>query len=269
MFSSYEANPLYYAKNLYLNGNLVTELKIPTEITEVKAYSFAGFGGTSITIPNSVTSIGEYAFYSCTSLTSITIPDSVTSIGGSAFLGCSSLESITIPFVGAELNGTSNTHFGYIFGASSYSYSESFVPSSLKSVIITGESNIAGSAFYNCTAITSITIGGSVTSIGSRAFYNCTSLTEVHITDLAAWCEIEFSSLVTELEIPEGITEINAYSFAGFGGTSITIGSSVASIGNSAFSGCTSLTRITIPNSVTSIGSAAFSGNKHRRLYIQ
>ena len=275
-FSSYEANPLYYAKNLYLNGNLVTELKIPTEITEVKAYSFAGFGGTSITIPNSVTSIGEYAFYSCTSLTSITIPDSVTSIGGSAFLGCSSLESITIPFVGAELNGTSNTHFGYIFGASSYSYSESYVPSSLKSVIITGESSIAGSAFYNCTAITSITIGGSVTSIGSRAFYNCTSLTEVYISDIAAWCAIEFGDsvanplyyaknlylngeLVTELEIPEVITEIKAYSFAGFGGTSITIGSSVASIGNSAFSGCTSLTRITIPNSVTSIGDYTFS----------
>ena len=356
-FSSYEVNPLCYAKNLYLNGNLVTELEIPNGVTSIGSYAFSGctpltsvtipdsvtsigscafegctslasmtIGGSvtsigvyafsgctsliSVTMPDSVTSIGWSAFYNCTSLTSvtigdsvtsigydafrgctsltsvtigdsvtsigsstfrgctsltsITIPESVTSIGGSAFEDCTSLESITIPFVGAKLNETSNTHFGYIFGASSYSSNDDYVPSSLKSVTITGGESIAASAFSGCTALTSITIGGSATSIGYDAFYNCTSLTEVHISDIEAWCAIDFGGsyanplyyaknlylngeLVTELEIPAEITEIKAYAFAGFGGTSITIPEGVTSIGASAFYGCTSLTSITLP----------------------
>ena len=92
------ANPFYYAKNLYLNGNLVTDLIIPGSVTSIGDYAFYECRGlTSITIPNSVTSIGSGAFYGCTSLTSVTIGNSVTSIGESAFHNCSGLTSITIP----------------------------------------------------------------------------------------------------------------------------------------------------------------------------
>ena len=91
------SNPLFYAKNLYLNNTLVTDLVIPSGVTSINSYAFEYCSNlTSITIPSSVTSIGSDVFSNCSSLTSITIPDSVTSIGNSAFRICSSLISITI-----------------------------------------------------------------------------------------------------------------------------------------------------------------------------
>ncbi len=95
-FGSTVANPLYFAKNLYLNNELVTDLVIPDGVTSIGNYAFDNCSSlTSITIPGSVTSIGYCAFYNCSSLTSITIPDSVTSIGDYAFEYCSSLTSVT------------------------------------------------------------------------------------------------------------------------------------------------------------------------------
>ena len=95
-FRSYSANPLCYADNLYVDNQLVTELVIPDSVTSIGNYAFYGCSSlTSITIPDSVTSIGGSAFYNCSSLTNITIPDNVTSIGYSAFYNCSSLSSVT------------------------------------------------------------------------------------------------------------------------------------------------------------------------------
>ena len=95
-FASSYANPLYYAKNLYLNGELVTELVIPEGVKEIKKYAFRNCTGlTSVEIPNSVASIGDYAFYDCTGITSVVIGAGLTSIGSSAFSGCSSIASIT------------------------------------------------------------------------------------------------------------------------------------------------------------------------------
>ena len=194
---------------------------------------------------------------------------------------------MTLPFIGAELNGTKNTHFGYVFGASysgdsfdaSYSGNSEYVPSSLKTVIISnssGVTSIGERAFYNCSGLTSVTIPNSVTSIGGSAFYNCSGLKGVYITDLEKWCKISFGNnssnplsyahslylnnkLVTDLIIPDSITSIGDYVFSGCSiWKSITIPNSVTSIGNSAFSGCSGLTNITIPDSVTSIGDSAF-----------
>ena len=97
IFGNSYANPLRYAKNLYLNSELITKLTIPSDITEIKNFAFYGCSSlTSVTIGNDVTSIGERAFYNCSSLTSVTIPDSVSSIGQYAFYNCSSLTSVTI-----------------------------------------------------------------------------------------------------------------------------------------------------------------------------
>ena len=97
-FDNYYANPLYYAKNLYLDGELITELVIPDSVTTIGSYAFSNCDSlTSVTIPDSVTTIGSYAFYGCTSLTGVTIPDSVTCIGNAAFAFCTSLTNVTIP----------------------------------------------------------------------------------------------------------------------------------------------------------------------------
>ena len=204
-FGNSSSNPLSNGADLYLNGNKVTDLEIPDGITSIGNYAFCGcnslttvaipnsvisigyeaFSGcrslTSITIPNSVTSIGYGAFSSCSSLEDIIIPDSVTSIGNSAFSDCNSLRSITIPFVGSKKYDTSNSYFGCIFGASSYSYNSSCVPKSLKKVKISGGTSIDEKAFYGCDSLTSLTIPYGVISIGNHAFYGCSNLSTITI----------------------------------------------------------------------------------------
>ena len=219
---------------------------------------------TEYTIGNSVTSIGDYAFRYCSSLTSITIGHSVTSIGSSAFNGCSSLTSVTIPNSVTSIGGTA------FEGCTS-----------LTSVTI-GENvtSIGGWAFYECFSLTSVTIPNSVTSIGGGAFTDCSSLATVTLTanSVEEFCKSQGNGLlyeayvtcrryiqidgkdIIEITVPNGVTSIGDHAFYGCTSlTSITIPNSVTSIGNGAFLAC-SLTSVTIPKSVTSIGELAFYG---------
>ena len=191
---SVKANPSLIK---YFSEYLPSKITIPNEykglpVTEIERSGFSHcYSLTSITIPNSVTSIGSDAFYDCSSLTSITIPNSVTSIGEYAFLDCSSLTSITIPFVG-ESSTSSDGYFGYLFGAGSYDRNFLFVPTSLKEVRISdGCTSIGEGAFYDCSHFTSITIPNSVTSIGEYAFYECDNLDKVfYAGSVAEWSSI-------------------------------------------------------------------------------
>ena len=244
-FGSGKANPMYYSHNFYINDQEIKDL----------------------VIPNSVTSIGSYAFYGCSSLTSVTIGNSVTSIGSWAFEDCSSLTSVTINSDAIVKKAySSSSNISHIFGSQVTEY-----------IIGNDVKKIGDNAFYKCSSLTSITIPNSVTSIGSEAFYGCSKLTKTNYTgDIAGWCNIMFGSNyanpmycshhfyindqeIKDLVIPNSVDSIHDYAFYYcYSLTSVTLGESVTSIGEEAFAGCYFLTSVTIPNSVTSIGSSAF-----------
>ena len=219
--------------------------------TTMVSHTFEDGVGT-IEFEDDVTSIGSYAFWSCSNMANVTLPDSVTNIGNSAFYNCSGLTSITIP----------------------------------NSVI-----TLDGGAFQGCSSITSIIIPDNVTSIGSQAFYYCTSLTSVTIPNGVTSIgdsAFGYCNGLTSIRIPSGVTSIGSYAFDNtpwwtsysadtnnqYGNiiyindiayraisqsiTECSLKNSTKSIAPKAFVYCTGLTSVTIPDSVTSIGESAF-----------
>ena len=189
-------------------------------ITSIKKSAFSNL--VNVTFPDSLTSIGDSAFYYCYGLTSVTIPDSVTEIGNIAFYHVNNvsytnnMEATGSPWGAKIANGYVDGSIVYndssesaIYGCSSTTIGDIIISDTVKS--------IEASAFYGCDKITSVTLSNSVTNIGSFAFYCCTALKNV------------------------------------------MFGNQLISIGNHAFFACDSITEITIPNSVKSIGLNTFN----------
>ena len=200
-------------------------------------------------IPDHATSIGKRAFIWCSNLKSVTIPNSVNSIGKSAFCGCNG-ELIINSKTLVEKDYTSDD-----YPMKGYIYREGWLDGSHFTKLTIGDNitKIGEYAFNNCSSLTSVTIGNGVTESGKEAFSGCTSLTSINITDLSAWCKIDFSNAdANPLHNGAGLY------IDGTNATNITIPSDITQIKFATFYGCTSLTSVTIPNSVTSIGKSAF-----------
>ena len=251
----------------FLDCSGLTSVTIPNSVTSIGYYAFNGCSGlTSITvesgntvfdsrnncnaiivttsntliagcmntiIPESVTSIGNHAFYGCSALTSVIIPESVTSIGNYAFYGCSGLTSIVVESGNTVYDSRDNCN------AIIETATNTLIRGCMNTIIPNSVTSIGDGAFGYCSGLTSITIPNSVTSIGYFAFGLCSGLTSV--------------------TIPEGVTSIGSHAFDSCHClTSITIPENVTSIEEETFYGCRSLTTVTIGSGVTSIGKWTF-----------
>ena len=230
----YPANEM--PKNSFYDGTKskisLKTIVLPNSLKSIGNYAFYSCSmlmGT-LTIPNSVTTIGDYAFYACTSLTgSLVIPASVSSIGNSAFYSCSALSGTLI------------------------------IPNSV--------TTIGTAAFYTCNQLTGLNIGSSVTTIGGSAFAYCTGLTGTllipnSVTSIGYSAFYQCTGLTGDLILPKSITKIEESTFAyckGLNG-SLVLPDSLRTIGNSAFANCNGLTgNLIIPKKVNSIGNSAFA----------
>ena len=211
----------------------------------------------SISLPDTVTSIGSKAFSGCTALRKITLGNNVTSIGSQAFYNCSALTSITIP--------DSVTSIG----------DSAFSGTGLESMVIPDSVTTIGNSIDGCSRLTSITIGAGVTNISLADFSDCTALKTIMISEDNETYKVNDNIVYTKdgtqiifcpagktgaIEIPDSVTDIGSSAFSGCSKiTSMTIGENVQTIGSDAFYNCTGITTIEIPASVTKIGSYAFS----------
>jgi len=281
-------------------SNLMS-VTIPNSVTSIGSSAFYGCSGlTSITIPESVTSIGGYAFQNCSGLTSVTINsnaivsksygysyvdpegmqrlfgeqvreyiigDGVTSIGSYAFAGCSNLTSITIPESVTSVELSAFRDCPNLPVIDNIRYADTYLVGAVDKTQSTynikdGTRFIGDNAFVGCSALTSITIPESVTSIGWFAFERCSGLTSINIPESVTNIGIYVFAGCTSLPVIDNIRYAGTYLVEAVNKAQSTynIKEGTRFIGYDAFSGCSALTSITIPESVTSIGFAAFSG---------
>ena len=235
----------------------LTSYVIPVGVTSIGDEAFWGCSSLSdIVIPDGVTSIGDEAFGGCTSLSSLVIPDSVTSIGESAFDNCESLTNISIP--------KSVTSIGDRAFSGCSSLAEILIPNSV--------TNIGKFAFCGCSSLADVVIPDGVTSIGNNAFMSCSSLEYISLPKSVIclngnpffnWngkLECLSPNFIYEDKVLFDKDKNAIIAFRDKDTTSYVIPDSVTNIGDSAFRGCSSLSDIVIPDGVTSIGDEAFGG---------
>ncbi|MGN8766186.1 leucine-rich repeat protein [Blautia massiliensis (ex Liu et al. 2021)] len=244
---------------VYSISNDTTSIIIEEGVTSLADGVFISFDAlTSVSMPSSLRSIGNYAFSDCIALPSVTIPEGVTEIGESAFFGMDNLSFVKIPgtvkTIGKNAFRTAGRKIPKLtvtmgkgittIGANAFTATNIYelnIPDSVKTI---GEG-----AFYSCSKLQKVTMGDSVTKIGAHAFAWCEELTSIRL-----------SNNITE--IPESMLYVCSKI------TKVTLPAKIKSIGKAAFCHCENLTEITIPSGVTEIGPTAFASTKIRSVVI-
>lgn len=298
-FGDANANPFYYADDLYINGELVTQIVIPDSITSISPYAFSYCTSlTSITVSENVTNIGDYAFSNCTGLDNITIPQNVTNIGASVFHNCKNLKSIEVANdndVYKSIDGNLYTYDGRIL--IQYAIGKTATEFAVSNSV----TSIEAYAFAYCSSLVEIMVPDSVDSIGACAFFECSSLETITLPFVGANKDASYNKVqgrftyifgfenhgrATECDcrdhdahidanyyiqkIPSSLKNViitggtvKTYAFEGCKMIeNVTIGGSVDIVKCYAFQNCTSLKCITIGASVNEIQRNAFDGCK-------
>ena len=236
------------------NTATVRGLNATGESQDVVIPASVEYGG----ITYAVTSIGDHAFFDCSSLISVTIPESVISIGNGVFRNCYSLTGIYVDSGNANYTSTDGTLYNKIgmelIKCPARTPGDFTIPDG---VIIIGSR-----AFEDCSSLTSVTIPYGVSSIDFCAFDGCSSLTSVTIPESVVsigWDVFSDCSSLVSVTVPAGVTSIQSNTFRGCTSlTSVTMPENITSIGNQAFSGCSSLESITLPANLVSLGQGVF-----------
>lgn len=258
----------YTGSSIFKDCSKLESIVIGSGVTYISNNAFENCSSlSSVTIPNSVTIIDKEAFKNCTSLESIVIPDSVTKIRFAAFFGCSSIITMTLPFIGGS--ATENQFLGYIFGASSYTESENYVPPSIRNVTISDScSSLGDDAFYGCPfwvfneCDNALYLGNENNPYLVLYRAKTTSITSCEINENCRFIysgAFGYCSLLESITIPNSVTSIGYEAFFNCSSlSSVTLSNNLTSIKHGTFFYCSSLTSITIPDSVTTIDYQAF-----------
>lgn len=215
-------------------------------VTTVQSNAFKGNEITSISLPNTVSVMGEACFESCSRLESVTLPAGLTSLGNSCFYDCRNLASVTLPEgittlgVNCFYRCTSLTPITLPEGIEELGYQCFYGCTSLESVVLPGSlRTIGNNCFYDCSALKSVTFGGSIGALPEKCFYGCTSLESI--------------------ALPEGVKELGENCFYRCSNlASVTLPESITRLADFCFAECTSLSSITLPNSITDMGFRCF-----------
>ena len=226
-------------------------ITLPETVTVIGERAFRWCNSfEKITLPDTLETIGAKAFYNCNALKSVNIPQSVTSIGEGAFGSCYNLTSVVVP---NQITVLAANVFDYCISLETI-----VLPDSLQSI---GES-----VFSSCIRLKNITIPSGVTSIGNHAFFNCNGLVSIVLPDGVETIQTYSFGYCTRLEhitLPQGVKNIEAYAFSQCSTLkSIDIPVGVTTISNCAFLGCRELETVNLPQGIKQIGALAFSGCK-------